>query len=333
MMTLAQWENTRRVDHVALPGGFNPRCRGNSGPGPQNLKGLDQFVQAYAQVQGQDDWAKVGALAQVVQEALAYIAAAQLAHVDQRYITAAQTLLTSANADLNLICGAPHQANRNTDLATLNANGALMQRTVRLNVYYLAPIGANPNLGPIDQVIDQHITNANQLACYQRAHITFQRVNGVATVATQTGGGGSILLPAVDPVPLNQRGKFADGGMGGQRLVQYLNASNAGANTSDVVYLDNYETAQNDVQGRAYRTNDQTLAPNRPIVTVTLNPPIGGAATYPTTLAHELGHAITGCPAHIQDANNLMSGGNMRNGTNSLSDGQIAWLRNNPWAQ
>ena len=332
MITLAQWENTRRVDHVSLPGGLNPRFRGNAGPGPQNLKGLDQFVQAYANVHGQDDWAKIGALAQIVQEGLAHVAAAQ-GQVNQRYVTAAQTLVNSANADLNLLCGAPFQANRTTDLIALRANTPLVQRTVRLNVYYLAPIGANPVVGPVDQVINQHIMNANQLACYQRARITFQRVNAVATVARQTASGGSILLPAVTAVPLNQRGKFADGGMGGQRLVEYLNASGAGANTADVVYLDDYETAQNDVQGRAYRTNDMTLAPNRPIVTVTLNPPVGGAGTYPTTLAHELGHAITGCPAHIQDGNNLMSGGSIRNGTNNLSDGQIAWFRNNPSAQ
>jgi hypothetical protein len=148
-------------------------------------------------------------------------------------------------------------------------------------------------------------------------------VNGVATVASQTATGGSILPPNVEATPVAQRGKFADGGMGGQRLVEYMNASGTGANTVDVVYLDNYETAQNDVQRRAYRTNDQTLAPNRPIVTVTLNPPVGGGAAYPTTLAHELGHAITGCPAHIQDANNLMSGGAIRNGANNPSDGQM----------
>jgi hypothetical protein len=331
MMTLAEWQNTRRVDHVHLPLGFNPRFRGQGGAGPQNLKGLDPFVQAYALVQGQDDWAKVGGLGQIVEQVQAYITAALQAQVEQRYITAARTLLNSAVADMNLICGATYQANRNTDLAALLAGGALAQRIVRLNVYYLAPIGANPNVGPVDAVIDQHILNANQLACYLRASMTFQRVNGVAIVASQTANGGSILLPAVDPVPLAQRGKFADGGMGGQRLVEYLNASGGGANTTDVVYLDNYETAQNDVQGRAYRTNDQTLAPTRPIVTVTLNPPVGGGATYPTTLAHELGHAITGCPAHIQDGNNLMSGGAVRNGTNSLSDGQISWLRNNPW--
>jgi hypothetical protein len=68
-----------------------------------------------------------------------------------------------------------------------------------------------------------------------------------------------------------------------------------------------------------------------PIVTVTLNSPVGGGATYPATLAHELGHAITGCPAHIQDGNNLMSGGAIRNGTNNLSDGQISRFRKNPW--
>ena len=150
-------------------------------------------------------------------------------------------------------------------------------------------------------------------------------------MAARWRAGLSLKVSPTAAVPLNQQGKFADGGMGGQRLVEYTNASGAAANTTDVVYLDNYETAQNDVQGRAYRTNDPTLTPNRPIVTITLNPPVGGAATYPTTLAHELGHAITGCPAHIQDANNLMSGGSVRNGTNRLSDGQIAWLRNNPW--
>lgn len=329
-MTLAQWQNTRRVDHVHLPGGLNPRFRGNPGPGLQNLKGLDQCVQDYWTVNGQDDWAKAGALAQIAEEALAHIAAAQ-GQVEQRYITAVQALLNSANADLNMICGA-HQANRNVDLAALHANGALVQRTVRLNVFYLAPIGANPNLGPIDQVIDQHILNANQLACYQRAHITFQRVNGVATVASQTNNGRSILMPSVNEVPVNQQGKFADGGIGGERLIEYMDNSGGGANTIDVVYLDHYENAQDDVQGRAYRTNDANQAPNRPIVTVTLNPPVGGAATYPTTLAHELGHAITGCPAHIHDGNNLMCGGNARNGTNNLSDGQIAWLRNNQWA-
>jgi hypothetical protein len=331
MMTLAQWQNTRRVDHVHLPLGFNPRFRGQGGPGPTNLKGLDPFVQAYWNVQGQDDWAKVGALAAIVEQAQAYITAALLAHMEQRYIDAARALLQSANTDLNLICGATYQANRSTDLTALHAAGALAPKIVRVNVYYLAPIGANPNVGPTDIIIDQHITNANLLACYIRANMTFQRVNGVAIVASQTATGGSILLPNIEAVPVAQRGKFADGGMGGQRLVEYMNASGAGANTVDVAYLDNYETAQNDVQGRAYRTNDQTLAPNRPIVTVTLNPPIGGGATYPTTLAHELGHAITGCPAHIADANNLMSGGAIRNGTNNLSDGQISWFRNNPW--
>ena len=329
-MTLQQWESTRRVDHVSLPGGFNPRFRGNSGPGLQNLKNLDPFVQACAQMP--DDWVKVQALSRVVQEARAKITQL-LGQVEQRYINAVQALLTSAQNDLNVLCGATFQPNRTTDLVALHTNTPLVQRTVRLNVYYLSPIGSNPNVVPIDAIINQHIMNANQLACYQRAGMTFQRVNPAATVATQTANGASILLPAVQAVPLHNQGKFADGGMGGQRLVEYLDASGAGANTVDVVYLDNYETAQNDVQGRAYRTNDTTLAPDRPIVTITLNPPVGGGATYPTTLAHELGHALTGCPAHIGDANNLMSAGNARNGTNSLSDGQIAWLRNNPWVQ
>jgi hypothetical protein len=330
MMTLHQWENTRRVDHISLPGGLNPRFRGNAGPGPQNLKGLDAFVQACAQAQ--DDWMRVQALSSVVQQAAAQSAAA-LGQVNQRYVTAVQALLNSAQTDLNLLCGAGSQLNRTTDLVALHANNPLVQRTVHLNVYYLAPLGANPNVAPIDAIINQHITNANQLGCYQTANITFQRVNAAAVVATQTAGAASILLPAVAAVPLHNQGKFADGGVGGQRLVEYMDASGAAAHTVDIVYLDNYETAQNDVQGRAYRTNDPTLAPNRPIVTITLNPPAGGAATYPTTLAHELGHALTGCPVHIGDPNNLMSAGSVRNGADTLSHGQIGWLRNNPWAQ
>jgi hypothetical protein len=330
MMTLQQWENTRRVDHVSLPGGLNPRFRGNAGAGPQNLKGLDPFVQACTMAQ--DDWMRVQALSRVVQEATAQIALA-IGQVNQRYIGAVQTLLASAQTDLNLLCGTVSQPNRTADLVALHANTPLVQRTVQLNVYYLAPIGANPNVAPIDVIIDQHIANANQLACYQRALMTFQRVNAAATVARQTAGGASILLPAIQAVPVHNQGKFADGGMGGQRLVEYMDASGGGAHTVDIVYLDDFETAQNDVQGRAYRTNDLTLGPNRPIVAVTLNPPAGGGATYPTTLAHELGHALTGCPVHIGDANNLMSAGSVRNATNSLSDGQIGWLRNCPWTQ
>ena len=249
------------------------------------------------------------------------------------YISAVQALLNFRTDRSELALRNSVSTEQNDRSGSAACQYTAGSETVHLNVYYLAPVGANPNVGPIDAIINQHITNANQLGCYQTANITFQRVNAAAVVATQTAAAASILLPAVTAVPLHNQGKFADGGVGGQRLVEYLNASGAAAHIVDIVYLDNYETAQNDVQGRAYRTNDPTLAPNRPIVTITLNPPAGGAATYPTTLAHELGHALTGCPVHIADPNNLMSAGSVRNGADTLSHGQIGWLRNNPWAQ
>jgi hypothetical protein len=86
-----------------------------------------------------------------------------------------------------------------------------------------------------------------------------------------------------------------------------------------------------DPSQRLDRLPRQCAPVKRPIVTVTLYPPAAGFATQPTTLAHELGHALTGDPDHSRDADCLMAGGNIRNAQNTLSDGRVGWFRNNPW--
>jgi hypothetical protein len=222
-----------------------------------------------------------------------------------------------------------YQMGRTTDLVNLYRGTPLAHKNINLNVFYLAPIGAAPAVAGIDAVINNHIASANAAAGYIRAGITFTRTNPAATVATQNAAGQSLLLPVTPEVPVARQGNFADGGIGATRLIAYCNASGGQARSIDVVYLDHYD--QDDVQGRTFRAGaDYNGATStRPIVTVTLNPPAGGVATYPTTLAHELGHALTGDPDHSADGSILMAGGANRTAANTLTDGQIAWFRNN----
>lgn len=325
MMSLAQWTTTRRVDHVNL-GVAHPRVRGQS-QGLTNLKVFDADVAAFAAATNNFD--RVSILGRIIQQARAYLGLPANT-VAQRYVQAVNTLYQSASVDFNRLTGAAYQALRNADLAALATGRALAPKNITLNIYYLAPQGAAPALGPTDAVIDAHILHANN-AVYQRASITFVRANAVAIVATQTAANESILAPAIPAVPLALQGAFADGGQGGPRLITYCNATLVAANSIDVVYCERYD--QNDVMGRTFRAGQDYngTIPARPIVTVTLNPPPGGIATYPATLAHELGHALTGEPGHSIDANNLMAGGAIRNGNDTLSDPQLAWFRNNPY--
>jgi hypothetical protein len=124
-------------------------------------------------------------------------------------------------------------------------------------------------------------------------------------------------------------GKLQDSTTGGDRLITALNA--IGGAGVDVVFLQEYD--QNDIQGRAFRVgqNYNGFSPNRPIVTARTTPAVGGAPTHPTTLLHEICHAISSNGDHIQDPDNLMANGAIRNGRNLLSSGQIGWYRNNGW--
>ncbi|MGH7460715.1 MAG: hypothetical protein ACREMA_06760 [Longimicrobiales bacterium] len=328
MLSLVQWQNVRRVDHVDL-GPASIRFRGVAA-GLTNLKIYDGDVAAYPAAA--NDFDRVTILGRIVQQTRSYLNL-PAGTVSQRYVNAVNALMQSALQDLTLICGGAYQATRNADLLRLAQNGALAPKTITVNVLYLAPIGAVPNVIPIDATINQHIAQANANGGYQRAGISVVRANAAAVVATQTAAGQSILLPAGGGVPANQVGRFADGGEGGRRLITYCNARALAPSSIDLAYLDNYEQQQNDVQGRTYRVGDTSvgIASNRPIVCVTLNPPAAGNATYPTTVAHELMHALTGCPTHSGDVNNLIAVGSTRNMNANITDGQIAWMRNNPW--
>ena len=325
-MTLAQWKNTRRVDHLNIFG-HHPRVRGQS-LGLTDLKVFDADVAAVAQANNNFD--RVTMLGVVIQSTRLYLSL-PAGTVLPRYVAAVNKLFASATIDLNLICGGAYQAPRTADLDALEVNHALGPKNVTLNIFYLAPVGAAPAVGPVDVLINAHILNANNAHGHNRAGITFARANPVATVATQTAAGDSILNPVIQEVPLQHQGKLAEGGNGGRRLITYCNASAGAANSIDVVYVDNYEDPL--VLGKTYRANATTygVVPVRPITTVTRNPPPAGAATSPTTLAHELGHALTSESGHSTDVNNLMAGGLIRNANNILGDGQVAWFRNNPY--
>ena len=327
MMTLAVWQNTRRVDHLDILGS-QPRWRDL--PSAQaNLKGFDADVTAFGTANNNFD--KVTVLGRLLQSTRAYLAL-PAGTVPARYTNAVNALDMAVQNDLNQICGGAYQPPRTADIVALGgALPALAPKNVSLNIFYLVPVGAAPVVGPIDVIINAHIANANNAAGYQRAGINFARTNPAATVVSQTAAGDSILLPAVLAVPAHLQGKFADGGNGGPRLITYCNASAGAANSIDVVYLDHYD--QNDVQGRTFRAGKDYggVTPTRPIVTVTLNPPAAGVATQPTTLAHELGHALTSDADHSLDANCLMAGGAIRNAADTLSDGLVGWFRNNRW--
>ncbi len=326
MLTLGQWKETRRVDHVDL-GIAAVRFRGAS-VALTDLKIYDADVAAYPSAA--NDFDRVTVLGRILEQTRSYLGL-PAGTVPQRYARAVDALRNAASQDLNRICGTRYQPLRTADLMQMARRGALSPKTIAINVLYLAPVGAAPNVGPIDAIINGHIAQANACAGFMRAGLSVARSSAVAVVATQTAAGESILNPVSPAVPVAKQGRLAEGGEGGRRLIRYCNALAAAPGSVDVVYADHFD--QDDVQGRTYRAGSESLgiAPNRPIVAITLNPPAGGAATYATTLAHELGHALTGCPDHSTDPANLMCGGGSRSGSNQLSDGQVAWLRNNAW--
>lgn len=326
MLTLAQWKDVRRVDHADL-GLTHPRIQAQA-PGVPALDGFDADVTACAAAT--NDFDRVGALGRIVARARTGYLDVPAAAMPQRYAAAAVQIYDAARADLSAICLPAYQVARTKDIVDLANAAALAPKAVQINVFYLAPVGAAPAVAAVDAVVNNHIGAANNAAGYQRAGISFVRTNAHAVVATQTAAGDSLLLPAIAAVPAAMRGKFADGGVGGPRLVIYSNASGGAAGTIDVVYLDHYD--QVDVQGRTFRAGADYAGqtPTRPIITVTLNPQAPVAPTYQTTLAHEMGHALTGYSDHSVDPNSLMAAGAIRNGTNAMTDGMIGWFRNNP---
>jgi len=325
MLTFAQWQDTRRVDNVTIPIlNFHPRYRARNPNTRPDLKIFDPLVQGYAAAPTELD--RVIILGDILDLAAAFLA--NNAGGVQRYLTAVQTLQTAANTDLTQKFPTNANAVRQDIIAAANGQ-ALAAKTIRINVFYLDVVGANPNLVPIDTIVNQQINTANISAAFQGAHLTINRLNANATLISETAAHESILLTH-PPAPQNMAGKLQDSTTGGDRLITLLNATN-GAGV-DVVFLQEYD--QNDIQGRAFRVgqNYNGFSPTRPIVTMRTTPAVGGNATHGTTLLHEICHAISGNGDHAQDANNLMASGAIRNGRNELASGQIGWYRNNPWA-
>lgn len=327
MLSINEWKNIRRVDHVNL-GVFHPRHRTQTA-GVAPMDAFDVNVAAYPAATNNFD--KVTLLGAIIRRARVDYLTAPVGTIPQRYLDAVQRLYASAVQDMNQICGVLGHSHRLLDLEKIGRGTPLPGKIVTLNVFFIAPIGAAPVIGPIDATIDNHINHANLAAGFAAANLSFVRSNAVAQVISATAAGESILLPSITAVPAHMQGKFADGAAGGERLIEFLNNSGGAAKSIDIVYLDHYDQA--DVQGRTFRAGADygSKSAARPIVTVTLNPPADGAATYPTTLAHELGHAITGEPGHSTAPDNLMAGGSIRMGTDRLPDGLRAWFRNSAY--
>lgn len=324
MLSVAQWQDARRVDHLNIPVlNFNPRFRARNPNLRPDLKMFDPLVQDYAGAATELD--RVIILGDIMDLTTGFLG--NNPAVANRYLQAVQTLQNAAIQDLNLKFPATANAIRQ-DIVGVSNGQPLAQKNININVYYIDVVGANPVLLPIDNAINQQITTANNSPAFQAARITVHRTNGVATLISETAAHESILLTS-PPAPVNMAGKLQDSTDGGTRLITVLNA--AGGAGVNVVFLDEYD--QNDIQGRAFRVgqNYNGASPTRPIVTVKLTPAVGGNATHGTTLLHELCHAISSNGDHIQEPDNLMAAGAVRNGRNQLRCGQIGWYRNNAW--
>ena len=325
MLTFAQWQDTRRVDHVNIPiVNFHPRFRVRDPNLQPDLKIFDPLVQGYATAKLELD--QVIILGDILDLTAAFLA--NYKSGADRYQKAVETLQKAAESDLR-----QRLTTRSADIQkdiVAAANGQMLApKTININVYYLGAVGPpKADLVAIDAIINRQIVDANSSAAFQMAQLQIFRKNANATFISETPDHQSILL--TDPPAKNMAGKLQDSSTGGQALISALNAK--GGEGVDVVFLQEYD--QNDIQGRTFRAGQKYpggLSPNRPIVTARTTPAAGGGPTHSTTLLHEICHAISGNPDHIQDPDNLMASGSVRTGRNLLSSGQIGWYRNNAW--
>jgi hypothetical protein len=331
MWTTAQWMDARRVDHIEIKvfgHKFHPRFRDPDGR--PNLKFCDPAVQAFWDATNNFD--KVSALGQIVSLASAFIAGfvalPTVGGQDPRYLAPIQGLLAQAVADLNLICGAGTAVARDQDIVALGTGVVPAQKVVLINVFYIAAVGVVPVIGPIDAQIDAQVLAANGMAAFTTARVLVRRNNIAATVISAHNGQ-SILM-----TDLARAGKFHEGQLSIFLLISLLNPLVL-PGTIDVVFHDAF--VDDDVQGFTARVHEAAVYSGaqpaaRPIVLVRRTPSPGGDATHPTTLAHEIGHALTTCGQHSALPDDLMAGGANRNGVNLLTVGEMAWFRNNPYA-
>jgi len=315
MMTIDQWKTARRVDHeqiVMLGHVFNRRSRPR--PAYADLKVFDADVIAFGAAQTR--WEKIRPLADIIADAALFIANAPQ-NLQARYLNAVKALRDAAADELGTVTGSntPPGIMR-TDVEALSRGAAMTPKTASLQVYALVPGTCTMTDGTINGRINSHIAEANRLL--NPAGVQATRLNPVLVrIPAQSSG-----RPTLD------NGRFDELRESPFVLVRYIEALNSGAAVS-VVYVDRFK--EDDVQGFCCRKGGvySGATPTKPIVVVTLNPPGAGAATYDTTLAHELTHGLTGDGTHANDPDSLMAGGSIRNGTNDVSLGMLAWLRNN----
>jgi hypothetical protein len=223
-------------------------------------------------------------------------------------------------------------------------------RRVRVQTWIVVPDAQlHQNFGHIDTMIDAHLLAANTLYAGHGMRLSVVRRNAVATVASRVDANtpatstNSLLDFTPDPTTISaasrpflaqmqaSAGKFSMAAR--SRISAWLKTQPVPADTVDLVYVPSF--AEDDAQGLTTRPHSGGLAttPDRPYVTIGWNPLNAAtfptaAVTFPTTLAHELLHALMDDGTHTADANNLMAGGADRNGTNVISTAQMAIARN-----
>ena len=331
MYTLAQWKNVRRVDHLTLPGysfrrglyWAHPRYRDPANR--PDLKWLDTWVTQFNGANNDFDRMKI--LANIIGATVPFVAARA---PGDRYGLAANALHNQAILDMNAISGVAHQQGMEDWINNI----ARPARTIDINPIILTPVGgAVP--GATAAKVGNDIANANACLGYQQASLTLNNIVAAGHIHATQHAGQSILLTN-PPAPVAVAGKInPDSHLSGGRLIHYCNALAVPPNTVHVVYVPDFELPG--VSGRTFRAGVSycpggPVTPTCPIVMINATPPAAAAITSPTTLAHEVGHAICRCGDHDSDASALMADGNNRNGVNALSVGARAWMATNDFA-
>ena len=332
MITVDQWKAIRRVDHLTVPGfsfrrGFYRAHARYRDPGNRpSLKYFDKYVQRFHTVRNNFD--KVNALASVIRQTAHFVA---VRNKDDRYDKAVNTLHNHALTAMDEICGSAHQQSMENHITRL----ARPARTITINVLAVTKSSERTWPGLLPAKIREHIKAANDCPAFQKAKLTVVPFNRRITHITNYGGG-PILCPDRDGVPAYMKDKFLESSpSSGGRLVGYCNSlqNTHGPKCIDVAYIPDF--VDKDTGGLTMRAGVKWggVAPDRPIVVININPApaLQLRGGLETTLAHELGHAICGCGVHAAAADNLMAGGNERNGRNQANRGQCAWFCSNPW--
>jgi len=311
MLTLAQWRRARRVDLFA-----RVRFRGDSDP---HLKAFDDHVEAYHHVVNANYQDKVGIIGKIMNGCHSYLGATR----KDRYRDVIVDLREAAGNELGALILGQRAPNVRMEAALGMRTGLFTPKTVLLNCFVVRRPSDAASVAGVDTLIDEHIENANEILSGARVTIVRNPARQATTTVTQVDPKGSGDLNSI----LHPKATgFDDHGRGRMSAYFAREVDHAvSPHTINVVYVPNFAAALA-AQGVTTRpsTTGISPAPARPFVTVSEAPVHG--PTYPTTLAHELVHVLTGSPDHSGDSHNLMAEGAMRTGTNRLSLGQIALL-------